>query len=300
MIRAPRRMLTFHGEFYDVQDDMAEQLSAHGLGSPGTWQSATEGDVVSAAATSVCRRLTLKKQGEQAPEDEQIYIKLANYSPKRCLRTWWQPAKTTVEAFAYGKLRELGIPTLRTLALAERRTFGFLRASLIVTQGVPNSIDLLHFMQQEWPLLSGVARKNVLRQVGEQLVEQLRRAHAVGFVHHDLKWRNVLLAKQDERWMSLWIDSPRAAIWPAFRRDRARLIDLADLARMSASELSLYERARFLRNYLGPERRPGELKSWFQRIDARVKRRQARDARRTRRLAEPTRDPAQENARENV
>ena len=264
-------MFVAHGERFEVAPQWASQLQRLGLVEGADWWSHPPGRVVSASLTSACSVVTVAS-------GEALYIKQAHYPLRRQLKTWLKPAKTTVEAFAYNCLSTLGVPTLESIALAERRRLGFLKASLIITRGIPASIDLYEFSRDVWPDLSADEQREVYRDITDQLAVQLRTAHNFGFVHHDLKWRNVLLHKPSGRWVPVWIDPPRAAVWGRARRERVSIIDLSDLARMSVSLTSVYDRARFLRRYLGPDRKPGELARLYRLVAARVQRRIDRDA----------------------
>ena len=264
-------MFVAHGERFEVAPQWASELEGLGLVAGADWYSSAPGQVISASATSACSVV-------RVASGEALYVKQARYPFARQLKTWLRPAKTTVEAFAYNCLNTLGVPTLESIALAEKRCCGLLRASLIVTRGVPASVDLLEYSETVWPDLGEDERRAAYLDIAEQLAEQLRVAHDFGFVHHDLKWRNVLLHRPSDRWIPLWIDPPRAAVWGRHRRERISVIDLSDLARMSVPLTSVYDRARFLARYLGSERRPGDLKRLYRLVADRVQRRIDRDA----------------------
>ena len=70
----------------------------------------------------------------------------------------------------------------------------------------------------------------------------------------------------------MWIDAPRADI-KRLRRKRGIMVDLSGLARMAVSMLSVYARMRFICQYLGRERKPGDAKNLFQQVARHLSRR---------------------------
>jgi hypothetical protein len=262
-------MAVFHGEQFHVSSAWVERLAAVGILAGANWSEQSGGEVMSASALGQVRRISLN-------DEVRIYFKAERYPLSRRFKFWLRPARTTVEVFAYAKLFELGIPTLTTIAWGERRVFGLPTETLVVTLAVHNSADLRAFASETWRNMCASERKVILRSTYTALADQLRCAHARGFVHHDLKWRNVLMRETENGYEPVWIDPPRAAIW-RLRRRRGAVVDLSDLARPAVFLISRYHRMRFLLRYLGRHRQPGAATALWRDIDARVSRRRSRE-----------------------
>lgn len=263
-----RRMSCFHGEYFKAAALCADQLSEIGITAGADWTSLEVGQIRSQSGFGAVRRLTLR-------DGSQVYFKAERYSLVRRLKGWLRPVRTTVEAFAYGQLQRLGIDTLTTIALGERRFLGLPLSSCIVTLEVPDSRDLKEFGVDHWQHFEEPRKSEAYRRLAGQLADQLRLAHTHGFVHHDLKWRNVLVQQHGQELRPIWIDAPRAAIW-RLRRNRGRVVDLSDLASLAVLLVSKYDRMRFVLRYLGPQRRPGDAASLCRLVDERLKRRRSR------------------------
>ncbi|MCP4993431.1 MAG: hypothetical protein GY934_06555 [Gammaproteobacteria bacterium] len=223
------------------------------------------GQRVSGSPHSSCFRIELD-------DGEVVYFKRYVYPPKRWFEFLLRPGKAAVEAWAYATLQELGIPTLDVVAFGEQRFFGTLVASFIVTREVPYSQDLRRYGAEVWYHLPQEERQRTYREIAGKLVEQVRTAHAANFFHHDLKWRNILLQQEGGNLTPVWIDAPRASRMP-IRRRRGAVVDLSGLARIAISLLSKYDRMRFVWNYLGSSRRPGDASRLYREVSRHLGRR---------------------------
>ncbi len=83
------------------------------------------------------------------------------------------------------------------------------------------------------------------------------------------------MASSEGGYRTVWIDCPRAAFMH-LRPRRGALVDLGGLSRLALSYLSVYERARWLRDYLGRERETHAVKRLYRRVQAYVDRRPPR------------------------
>ena len=194
-----------------------------------------------------------------------VYFKRYVYPPKRWFEFILRPGKAAVEAWAYATLKQLGIPTLEVVAFGERRVFGALVASFIVTREVPDSQDLSRFGPDVWYHLPQDERKRIYKEIAGKLVKQVQTAHQAGFFHHDLKWRNILLQKDGDSYTPVWIDAPRASRMRLLRR-RGAVVDLSGLARIAISLLSKYDRMRFIWQYLGDSKKPGDAGRLYRQV----------------------------------
>lgn len=258
MVDLNRSVQAFHGETFIADPAWQERLDRIGLSKDLPWDDLYIGKRVSGSPHSSCFRIELD-------DGEAIYFKRYVYPPKRWFEFMFRPGKAAVEAWAYSTLKRLGIPTLEVVAFGERRIFGSLMASFIVTREVPDTQDMSRYGPDVWYHLPQDERRRVYQEVTGRLIEQIRRAHAASFFHHDLKWRNILLQKGTDGYMPVWIDAPRASLM-GLRRRRGVVVDLSGLARIAISLTSKYDRMRFVWQYLGNSRGPGDASRLYREV----------------------------------
>jgi hypothetical protein len=259
MINLSRTVQVFHGQTCQVDEVWRERLAAVGIAGNRDWSTLAGDELISSSWTSTkCYRTSLG-------DGSVVYFKRYAYPRKFWLEFWMRPGKAAVETWAYGRLHELGIPTLDVLAFGERRRLGMLMATFIVTREVPDTQELGAFAIEVWSRMPEKERRAVYRQISGKLVEQLRTAHEHRFFHHDLKWRNILIRRKGDSYTPVWIDAPRASRMP-FRRKRGVIVDLSGLARVAVSLLSKYDRMRFVCRYLGRGRSPGDAKGLYRQV----------------------------------
>lgn len=274
MLDVTRRVQLLHGRLFRVLPEWQSRLAALGIAQDQDWMNLSVGALVSRSPSTRCFRIAL--QG-----GESVYFKRYVYAPRKLLEFWLRPSKATVEAFGFTRLHRLGIPTLEVLAFGEVRFFGMLRGAFLVTRGIPHSQGMDRFAEKVWHRMSASERDRVYEELSGKLVEQVRRAHAARFFHHDLKWRNILIQSDEQGgYTPIWIDCPRARI-QRLRWRRGVMVDLSGLGRLALSYCTLRQRYGFLRRYLGIEAHKEEVKRLYRRI-------QAHQARRPVRLLSPT------------
>jgi len=261
-------MAVFHGEYFYSDPACESELRRAGIGPGSNWAEQDGGAVLSASGYGQVRRLDLNDQLV-------IFYKTERYSCAKRLKFWLRPARTTVEVFAYDQLQAMNIPTLDAIAYGERRLMGLPTESFVATREVEASQDLRTFAVERWQQMDEPDKSRVYTMVATKLADQLSRAHAHGFVHHDLKWRNVLIQDTEEGYQPVWIDPPRAAMW-RWRRRRGAVVDLCDLASLAVLLTSKYDRMRFVLRYLGERRAAGTAAALCRSIDKRLSRRDAR------------------------
>lgn len=244
------------------------------LGSGDDWIRGNSGSKMSASKWGACTYMALPASGSDVGAIS-VFCKTESYSTAERLKCWMRPTRCGVEAFAYGALEKLCIPSPRMVAFGERRWLGFPLQTLIVTAEVERSETLKQFAENEWSSMELPQRRCVFNDIADTLAGQLRRAHAQQFIHHDLKWRNVLVTKTPSGYQTFWIDAPRAAYW-RLRKRRGRIVDLSDFASLAVAMTSKYDRMRFMLRYLGPGRSPGEAARFCRAIDLRLERRKSR------------------------
>jgi tRNA A-37 threonylcarbamoyl transferase component Bud32 len=175
----------------------------------------------------------------------------------------WKSARRAWE-LGHALLRR-GIDTPRPLFFAETVHAGLTR-SYLATEALPGVQSADMFMKYTWPLLIAAERRAWVSSHARRLALQLRRLHACGFDHRDLKFANLLVGA-DPRDARTWIlDLEGVRGWRRLPLHRA-VQNLARLA-VSAQACGAFRAtdfARFLRNYLADES-AGHWKSWWRAI----------------------------------
>jgi tRNA A-37 threonylcarbamoyl transferase component Bud32 len=194
------------------------------------------------------------------------------------LRSW---------VFGHG-LRERLLPTPRPLAVLHRYRHGLPCEGYLLTEKVPNAVDLHRFVT-ELETLPAAERRTVLRHLLEQAAILVRELHHRQLSHRDLKSANILIQRHGPEIVNfrLWLIDLVGVARPRWLTERRRV---QNLARLHASfhhhpALTRSDKLRFLRSYLqwglhGRER----WKSWWRQISEATQAKAARNARRGRPL----------------
>ena len=142
---------------------------------------------------------------------------------------------------------QLGIPTPRIVAYGQLKRHGRFKVGALITEEVPHSDDLLNlakknpmkFQDRSWV-------KVILRQVSDYTA----RLHQHGFIHWDLKWRNILVSTEDETYPKVFFfDCPLGKTRRGWLRSRGIVKDLACLDKVGKKTLSRTQRLRFFKYY---------------------------------------------------
>lgn len=146
----------------------------------------------------------------------------------------------------------LGIPTPRLVAYGEYGQNG-----VVVTAALPDVHDLQTYAQH-------VLSSQFVESVIDRLSRYVRTLHRDGFVHNDLKWRNIL-AKPDGEQVYI-IDSPLGRHVPRLLIARRIVKDLACLDKVAKYRLTRTQRLRFYLRYKDMDRLRSEDKKEITRI----------------------------------
>ena len=166
------------------------------------------------------------------------------------LRQWLAPQRVRKEWQNLLLFRHWGIPTARLAAYGiERRAGGFRRGAL-VTEEIPDTTDLAQLAQRRDPRLRD---RRWVAEVSAQVARIARRMHEAGFVHNDLKWRNVLVTNGDAPVVYL-IDCPSGGFWWGPFLQYRIVKDLACLDKVGKYHLTRGQRLRFYLDYAGRDR----------------------------------------------
>lgn len=140
----------------------------------------------------------------------------------------------------------IGIPTARLVAYGEEKGYGYRRGAL-VTQEVSGSVDLAGLVRVQSPLLKD--SKWVGKVIGV-LSGYVRLMHQHGFVHNDLKWRNILVSSDADARI-YFIDCPQGRRMFGPMLTRGVVKDLACLDKVARAQLTRSQRMRFYKTYKG-------------------------------------------------
>lgn len=172
--------------------------------------------------------------------------------PSRCRRGW---------NVAYALLNR-DIRAARPLAYLERRRFGLITDSLLITERLAGAAELDAFLKAEHARRAPDDWAALKRELTESLVRHVRLLHERGFEHRDCKAQNIVVVRADPVQL-FWIDMDGVR-----HRRRVRLTrQLRALMRLHVSLLDVpgltrSDRARFLKAYFA--RHGGDPGAWRQ------------------------------------
>lgn len=138
-----------------------------------------------------------------------------------------------------------GIPTAPVVAYGMQHSFGKFIRGAMVTQEIPNTIDLAQLARKNDARLKN---RVWLNQISLQLAKIARTLHDNRFIHNDLKWRNLLVDDQNKVYL---IDCPLGGFWRGQLLKYRIIKDIANLDRVARYKLSRTQRLRFFLQYLG-------------------------------------------------
>lgn len=194
-------------------------------------------------------------QGENGVE---FYLKMYRRSRVwRSLKDFFRDSKA-FRALKMGEaLSDVEFHVPVTVAAGEERSFRLLKRAFLLTLGV-EAFSLPAYLRQygSLPLAVGLLRKK--RKYLKQLALEIRRLHQCGFVHGDLVPSNILVRPEDGGIAFYYIDNDRTRRYRLWLPNILWKRNLIQLNRFVLHGISLQDRMRFLRFYLGQ-------KSWGKR-----------------------------------
>jgi len=255
MIPTRRSAHLFHGERVWYADGWQQALDATGIAEGDNWARLCPGEFISGGSSVTnCYRVKLNN-------GETVYFKRYVYNKPR-IQFWMMPSKAAIEVFSYDFMQRHGMQVPEVVAYGEQRHRGTLFAAFIVTKEIPDTVNLVQFARDQWFHSSEPEKTATYQQIAHRLCQQVKKMHATGFFHHDLKWKNILLQHDENGWQPIWIDSPRGAK-VHLRKRRSIIIDLARLGRLAPHYLSTKQQLRWLHEYLGPDAAKQDVKKLY-------------------------------------
>ncbi|WP_152053453.1 lipopolysaccharide kinase InaA family protein [Tautonia marina] len=197
---------------------------------------------------------------------------------REILRQWFRRGKGRNEAKQARKLAAIGVPTIRPVALGERRVRKFLFENTLISPEIPDAIPLDRFLRDVLPTMERRRAVIVRHRLAEALGALTARLHDAGMRHDDFHPGNLLLRldQADQPWLAM-IDLDAMRVGKPLSAKAAA----ANLARLNHASLLLAtrtDRQRFLRTYvdvrgavigdLGPftKRVVGLTRRWAERL----------------------------------
>ncbi|MBN2645366.1 MAG: hypothetical protein JXR59_07835 [Desulfuromonadaceae bacterium] len=200
---------------------------------------------------------SLQCQGKRISQDPLSYV-LHTQAGKRSyfIKVYHRNGKGIRHYFGRGRaegewqnllfFQRLGIPTPRLVAYGQGYQHGRLSHAILITEEVSPAQDLATLARETPHVLQQRAwRLSVLRQVADYTA----RLHKDGFVHWDLKWRNILIRQQDTEPKVLFFDCPLGKHPFGWLRRRGAIKDLACLDKIGRKVLRRTDRLRFYLAY---------------------------------------------------
>ena len=182
-------------------------------------------------------------------DNSYFFVKLYSRGGKR-LRRFFGRSRVRAEWENLSLFHQLGIPTANIVAYGQETRCGMFKRGALITAELKNTTDMAALAINRSPLLK---KRDWVRQVSLQVSDFTKKMHNNGFVHYDLKWRNILVTFGQNPQV-FFIDCPTGRKWfgPVLRRGIIK--DLACLDKDAKQQLSRTARLWFYKSYSGHEK----------------------------------------------
>lgn len=144
--------------------------------------------------------------------------------------------------------QRLGIPTPRLIAYGHDCHLGQFKLGALITAEIKSN-DLATLAKNDRSLFQ---QPYWLNSVLSQCADYTKRLHQQGFIHWDLKWRNILVSTEENPQV-YFFDCPLGRKQYGWLRKRGIIKDLACLDKVAANTLSRSQRLKFFKLYQGVE-----------------------------------------------
>jgi hypothetical protein len=149
------------------------------------------------------------------------------------------------------------LPTARPLAVLERRWGPLVLDSLLVTEALPEAVDLETFLKRAAGQHSPADWYRLKRELCRCLARNLRRLEERGFEHRDCKASNVLVVPRPQLAL-LWIDMDGLRHKPIRRAAPLRALVRLHVSLLNSPGLTRTDRVRFLKLYFARYGQPAD------------------------------------------
>lgn len=194
-----------------------------------------QGDIISRDPISHVKKISVNNSS--------YYVKIYHRNGKG-LRHYFGRGRIRGEWENLLYFKQLEIPTPRLVAYGQQCKLGQFTLGALITEEIESN-DLATLAQTDRSLFHN---SNWLNRVMTQCAEYTKRLHDHGFVHWDLKWRNILISTTSEPNV-YFFDCPLGKIQYGWLRKRGAIKDLACLDKVACVVLSRSQRLRFYKSY---------------------------------------------------
>lgn len=180
---------------------------------------------------------------------------------------WMRQSRSQNETRNLCFFREVGIPTPEIVAWGQRRNWmGRIVQEFIITAAEADTVQLDDFTRLNCPTPNDASE--IRQRIASQLGGWTRSMHDNGFIHEDLKWRNILARLSGNEVELFWIDCPKGKFYPqGSALERKKLKDCATLDKIARIQCSKQERRLFIQAYLGDDANESDQQQLCQRIE---------------------------------
>ncbi|OQY20248.1 MAG: hypothetical protein B6I36_01925 [Desulfobacteraceae bacterium 4572_35.1] len=198
-----------------------------------------DGEIVSSDKISLVRKVV---------NDGRVYYVKIYYRNGNGLRHYLGRGRLQGEWENLFFFENIGIRIPRIVAYGQRTKYFQFRFGVLVTAEVPDSADLLTISQKNSTLLQDkIWRDSVMAQIAQFT----RILHCHGFVHWDLKWRNILVSNYTtQQPLVCFFDCPLGRQRFGWLRRRGAIKDIACLDKVAKKVLSRSLRLKFYKEYV--------------------------------------------------
>lgn len=179
--------------------------------------------------------------------------KLRRYIGRTRIRGEWENLKY---------FQQVGVATAPIVAYGQEYDRGVFKRGALITEELKGTADLADLATADSPLLKDRAW---VRCVADQVAAYTRRLHEHGFVHTDLKWRNIMVTPEADPKV-YFIDCPSGREVPGPLLSRGVIKDLACLDKVAKYALTPSDRMYFYKRYAQIERLDATDKEKIRRI----------------------------------
>ncbi|OQW69019.1 MAG: hypothetical protein BVN34_05755 [Proteobacteria bacterium ST_bin12] len=139
-----------------------------------------------------------------------------------------------------------GILTATIIGFGLEKKWGLFHRGAIITQEIPNTLNLAQMAEQ-----SNLIDSDSVRVISQSLSAYTRKIHQHGFIHNDLKWRNILI---NDKFQVFLIDCPLGDFWKGRMLQYRIVKDLKTLDNHAKKYLRRTQRLRFFLDYMESKR----------------------------------------------
>ncbi|MCD6527956.1 MAG: hypothetical protein J7K75_13295 [Desulfuromonas sp.] len=194
------------------------------------------GEIISRDPISYVKRIRI--------HDTNYYVKVYKYNGKG-VRRYLGRGRIRGEWENLLYFAQLGIPTPRLVGYGQKCRLGQFSLGALITEELVNAQDLGTMARDNAPQLQ---KHYWLDAVMSQCADYTRRLHEQGFVHWDLKWRNILVSA-DEQPQVYFFDCPLGRCRFGWLKRRGFIKDLACLDKVARKILTRSQRLNFYKRY---------------------------------------------------